>query len=182
MSPATTARKPYSIQDVPERGDGLSRFMLTVTPAGQGAKPEATMEGIFGKLSTERIKACEPIAPDPVTVKLSYATADHVAPRGSVTARPSFLSTRPARIWRKLSNDPGGCLDSFFLGGEAWENAPDVELYAALSDLLRATGVRDGEVTRRCNDWLCRAILARAGIKPPDYRGELPAPGTPHEG
>ena len=75
---------------------------------------------------------------------------------------PTHESTRPGKMWKRLK--AGALLDDFLLGGEAWEKAPDAEVWAALRDTAEIHAL-EGDALRKLNDTVSRLVCLRAGLK-----------------
>ena len=161
----------YSIPAPP--GDG-SRFYLATSPTGKQIAPETNIVGCLNRLAEDRREEMREHAPQLVEVKLKRVSlvGDEyvVEPRGSVSRFPSWESRRPGQRWRKLTG--GACLDSFALGGVAFEKAPDLEVWEALRDVCDTHRVRGA--LRMLNDSVAVLVCLRAGIEVAAH--ELPFP------
>jgi hypothetical protein len=163
----------YDPYQVPEAPGGGSRFFLASTPAGWGTAPSENVAGVYRALLADRQREAAGFTPAPVEVQLkqvSLVGGDYVLEDRSVVARmPSFESRRPGQRWRKLEG--GALLDSFYVGGDAFTKAPDLEVWEAMRDTADAH-LLTGKALRQLCDWTAVLVCLRAGVAIKD--SELP--------
>lgn len=166
----STPYDPYSVPEAPGSG---SRFFLAFTPAGWKTAPAENVAGVYRSLLSDRQREAQAFTPQPVEVALrqvSLVGGEYVVEdRGVVVRNPSFESRRPGQRWRKLEG--GGLLDSFYVGGPAFDNAPDLEVWEAARATAEAH-LLTGKALRQLNDWTAVLVCLRAGVAVSD--SELP--------
>jgi hypothetical protein len=158
---STASWDPYRVP-APPWG---SRFVQSISPAGWRGPSETIFVGVLARLAADRIAEAVPYSPRRLEVVLrqvSLVGGSYVLEERGVIARvPAFESRRPGRVWKRL--DAGVLLDSFLLGGEAWEKAPDREVWEAARAVAEAHGFR-GRGLRALNDHIAQLVCVRAGI------------------
>lgn len=161
----TTATHGYDVHTIPAApGDG-SRYAVATSPAGHAIQPDKNIGLAYNKLLGERRAQAGGRQPETIRVALRQASrvgGEYVLEdRGEVAGVPSVESARPGKRWRKLEG--GALLDSFFLGTEAFENAPDLEVWEALRVVCEADGIGSGAL-RQVNDYTAILVALRAGL------------------
>jgi hypothetical protein len=171
----------YNIREVEAPAEGFSRFFREQTPAGWGSQPKDTVAHVYRSLLAEALVEAEKHpARQMVEVALKFAARNEESgevelhSRTVIAGQPEFENRRPTRRWWKLKG--AALLDSFFLGTEAFENAPDLEVWAALRDAVEAQGF-DGRALRQVNDLTAMLVACRAGLRIP--ADKLPYPQPP---
>ncbi len=152
-----------------------SRFFQPVSPAGWPSGPDHVFASVLTNLLADRVAESSRFKPSQVSVTLkmvarvgdSYELAD----RGEVSRVPSLESRRPGQRWRKMEG--GELLDSFFVGGDAFAKAPDLEVWEAAREVAEAHSLRAGAL-RGLNDAAACLLCLRAGFIVD--RGKLPHP------
>ena len=99
-----------------------------------------------------------------------WAMFERGSVRGEVTAEP----VRPGRF-TKTKVSGAALLDELLIGGDAFVQAPDHLVWAALLKAVRELNPRPRSA-RAINDAVCRAVLIRAGLDVPPWK--LPNPGA----
>lgn len=161
---ALAAWSPY---DLPPAVGDESRFAVGSLPAGwTPSSVGETVAHVIGSLVEDRAREAASFRVAPVEVKLRAVVrttgGDYLlADRGSVAGAPRFENRRPGKRWRKLTGP--ALLDSLALGGEAFEHAPDLEVWEA----LRETAARyslTADALRSLNNAVARLVALRAGL------------------
>jgi len=160
-------RPSYDPATMPPTGGDASRYALGVTPGGFAASGgvAGNVAAIYGNLLAARIaeaKAAPPPMQDVVLKAVVVRDGSYdLADRGSVSRPMELESKRPSKRWRKLAG--GAFLDSFFLGADAFQSGPDLEVFEAalaLSEQLKAKG----RSLRSINDSVAVLCCLRAGL------------------
>ena len=157
---------PYAAPAAPHG----SRFFQPVSPAGWASGEDRVFAGVLMGLLSDRQAEASAFAPKPVVVALKMVArvgdGYELADRGELAVRPSLENRRPGKRWRRAGG--GELLDSFFVGGEAFDNAPDLEVWEAARDVAEAHALRV------LNDSVACLLCLRAGFL--IERGKLPHP------
>jgi hypothetical protein len=175
---------PWTIEEVPPREDGSSRFARPTLPGGWGSKSAETIAHVYRELADQRLKQAPLAAPAPVEIELGYVaktdTGYELIPRGSVFRAPTRVNQRPGRRVRPTLKG-GAAIDSFLLGPgqEAWDRYPDDLIWKAVLELAEEAEL-DGRALRVVNDSLAVAICARRGVEvlPEQLPHPFPASAT----
>lgn len=164
---------PYDPASVPAAPGPGSRFFLASTPAGWKIAPGENVAHVYRMLLGDRQQDAREFTPPPVELTLrqvSLVGGDYVLEdRGVITATRQFESRRPGQIWKELEG--GALLDSFLLGREAFEKAPDLEVWEAARVTAEAHSL-NGKALRQICDWVAVLVCLRAGVAITD--SELP--------
>lgn len=165
----------YDVRAVPSNPRG-SRWFLPSSPGGNGVVPAENLGRVAHSLAGEIKSGMTTAAPPMVEVEFQAVCrlrdgSYELRPRGSVILQQAFVSERPGRIWQKAEGP--AMLDDFLMRGEAFEKAPDREIWAALLSTVAAHSL-DGEGNRLLQDAVSVALAARAGISVTAF--DLPHP------
>lgn len=157
----------YDILEVPPRAGASSRFAIATSPTGINVTPAANLSICYGHALQQRVAEAEPLAPlaKDVILRKLVRTATGAYELRDCRALRLVPDAKPVGSGRfaKLNVQGGALLDDLFLGGEAWRQARDTDIYEAARQLAAAESIQGNDL-RRLNELVQLAILARAGI------------------
>jgi hypothetical protein len=167
---ATSEAVGYEVYEVPERGDGRSRFSIDTSPSGFKAAPHSNLFNVLQNLLADRLDEARERRPKGVVEKIkmvAWVDGEYVvAERGALQVIASCESKRPGKLTSTKFRKPpaGDVLDAFFLGDPTvYGEATDADVWFAARALAEVEGL-DGAGLRKLNDLTAIALLARAGF------------------
>lgn len=157
----------YDIHEVPPRGGESSRFALASSPTGISTTPTKNITNCYGRGLNERLAEAQPLQPPAKDLILRRVVRVALGVYELSDCRPLRVipTAKPIRTGRfaKLKLRGGAFLDDLFLGGDAWHQSRDEDIYQAALRLAEGESFGGSEL-RSLNELVALAVLARAGV------------------
>jgi hypothetical protein len=170
----------WNPNEAPPSGSPTGRFALTTNHSGNPSRPAATVANAYTKLVQERQASIPEHVPPLAEIALKFAgrkpdgSGWGLFDRGVVRGRVTLEPNRPTKYHKPSKLDAGDLVDELMMGGEAWGNHIDREIWAALLLQLKTLDASPREA-RAINDAVAIALCLRAGLIV--HPGSLPTIG-----